>query len=394
MLPLLLKSVKYLPTLLKTQRIARGLTEKVIPHWNSSALSPLLHDSEKREILDRANWLCSQVIIEPQKLIDKMPTVIGSFYQGQWAIYACVMTTVALSNIAYLYHETNKNAISLMRQLIDMILSPEIKHYDAMKWKEDPIDSLEGNKSHMTYLSLLAFAIGHYKLTEGSDNRYDDLHHALCATLARRMKKTTHYHLPSFPNGIIFLPDMMVTPLALKIHDKIYGDKYHDLIETWKLCVKKHFIHKRTGLIVSCCYRNRRRKAPRGSYASLNCSYLAMIDKDFAKEQFQLLKKVFALQTSDGNHAAVQEYLTPIGGLKFDIDAGVIINGFSPSGTAFAIGAATILGDWQFRRQLLNTADIAGHTIRQKRLCHYQLSDIMLTGEAITLAMRTATNRY
>ncbi len=57
------------------------------------------------------------------------------------------------------------------------------------------------------------------------------------------------------------------------------------------------------------------------------------------------------------------------------------------------MGAATWLGDWEFRRQLLNTTDKAGKTVYGKDSRHYKLAEFMLTGEAITLAMRTNVKR-
>ena len=66
--------------------------------------------------------------------------------------------------------------------------------------------------------------------------------------------------------------------------------------------------------------------------------------------------------------------------------------GISPSGTAFAIGAATYLGDWELRQKLLNTASLAGGDVKRRKHQHYRLAEIMLTGEAITLAMRTMAN--
>jgi hypothetical protein len=78
-----------------------------------------------------------------------------------------------------------------------------------------------------------------------------------------------------------------------------------------------------------------------------------------------------------------------------DIDAGPIIFNLSPSGTAFAIGCATSLGDMEFRNQLLKTAEIAGSTITWFGESHYCLSKIALVGEAIVLAMRTtASSKY
>lgn len=72
-----------------------------------------------------------------------------------------------------------------------------------------------------------------------------------------------------------------------------------------------------------------------------------------------------------------------------DIDAGPILLNLSPSGTAFAIGSATYFNDIKFRKSLLKTAEIVGHTVKWNEKRHYLLGDIALVGEAIALAMRT-----
>ena len=72
---------------------------------------------------------------------------------------------------------------------------------------------------------------------------------------------------------------------------------------------------------------------------------------------------------------------------------GQIIFNLSPSGTAFAIGCATSLGDMEFRSQLLKTAEIAGSTIRWFDKSHYLLANVALVGEAIALAMRTSATQ-
>ena len=73
-----------------------------------------------------------------------------------------------------------------------------------------------------------------------------------------------------------------------------------------------------------------------------------------------------------------------------DIDAGPIIFNLSPSGTGFAIGAATSLEDMEFRNQLLKTAEIGGSTVTWLGKSHYLLANVALVGEAIILAMRTS----
>ena len=222
MIPMGLNFGSYLPIVMKAGMALKDMKGGADAQWNRNEPHPFNDPDEKRDILDRANWLYEQVMVEPQALIDKMPELIGREYQGQWAYYAISMTTVALSNIAYLYPEFRERCLTKMPKLIDLAMTPTIKLYDTMKWKEDPIDSLAGKKSHMTYVSILAWMIGHYKLT-GGDSRYDDLYNRLCEALYRRMMNSRDMNLPSFPNGIVFFPDMMFTPLALSIYSKLHG---------------------------------------------------------------------------------------------------------------------------------------------------------------------------
>ncbi len=85
----------------------------------------------------------------------------------------------------------------------------------------------------------------------------------------------------------------------------------------------------------------------------------------------------------------IKEYHTKKCLFGFDIDAGPVIFNLSPSGTAFAIGCATMCNDYRFRTQLLKTAEIAGSTVSYNGKSHYLLANVALVGEAILLAMRT-----
>ena len=53
-------------------------------------------------------------------------------------------------------------------------MSPEMRYYDTMRWNEDPLESLTGDNSHVSYLSHLAWMICSYKEI-GVDNKYDKL---------------------------------------------------------------------------------------------------------------------------------------------------------------------------------------------------------------------------
>ena len=224
---LCLKHWKYFPTAIRALSIANH--KDMVPWSNRESKKsayeyPFASKEERGELIRRAAWLCKEVIVEdPEELIAKMPEVIGRHYQGEWAIYACSMTACALCNLIRLYPELKDDYLEKVVKLIELTNTPVIRHYDTMSWKEDAIKTLDGEKSHMTYISILAWMIGNYRLA-GGDDRYDALHKKLCDALNRRMLASPDLNLPSFPNGIIFFPDMMFAGLALNDYDSICGD--------------------------------------------------------------------------------------------------------------------------------------------------------------------------
>ena len=340
---------------------------------------------EQTEIVRRANYLISKVATSPKQLMDAMPRQIPSQFQGEWAIYSCSMTCKALANIAALYPQTNyKEQIS---KIINIAMANEIRGYDAERWDEDPLKGLDGNVSHLSYYSHLAWMIGEYKLLY-NDNQFDTLYHSLCKAMYRRISNSPILNIPTYPFEQIYIPDMLVAIVALNIYSKIYNGRYQDLVQKWINTAKREWMDQETGLLVSLMSPGGTISPMiKGSYSALNCYYLSLIDTDFAKQQFQILKKYFK-QTLPFI-AGVKEYHTKKCLFGLDIDAGPIVFGLSPSGTGFAIGTATMCNDSKFRKQLLRTAEIAGCTVSYNGKSHYLLANVALVGEAIILAMRT-----
>lgn len=341
----------------------------------------------KRDYIERANWLCRHIIVEPEELMNAMPKVVGRQYQGEWAIYSLAMTTVALYNISRIYPKYRKIYAQDIKKMIDITMSPTIQEYDASQWGESPLESLDGDKSHMTYLSLLAWMITNYKFI-GGDGQYDDLLHRICEALYRRMQQTPELNLKSFPHTPIFIPDMLVTIVALNNYAQLYDGQYADMVWRWIDKAKNEWIDRKSGLLAAMIYSyNNRGKYPVcGSYAGLTCYYLSLIDENFACKQYLALKHYLA---NEGIITAIKERNGRTKPLDFHIDAGPLLFNFSPSGTAFAIGCATHFEDWEFRNGLLRTAELAATTIYGRDERHYLLGSYVPVGEAITLAMKT-----
>lgn len=321
----------------------------------------------------------------------EMPGGIGLQYRGEWALYSCSMLTKALSNIAVLYPETTEESIIIIDSLIQNVKSPMLRLYDRMRWGEDPLDSISGDKSHISYFSHLAWMIGNYRKIGGGD-KYNALHDSLCLSMNRRILKSESLNLPTYPDEDIYIPDMLVAIVALSDYAKLNNGKYQSTVNKWIQRAKSEWIDDRTGLLRSFLAIDGDtsvRQPIKGSYSTLNTYYLTLIDPIFAKEQYVRLKTVFL---KDSWLTGFKEYQEGGEILGIDIDAGPIIWGLSPSGTAFGIGCATFFNDKELRKKLLKTAEIAGHTVSGNGKRHYILANIAMVGEAITLAMRTSYN--
>ncbi|MCM1502084.1 MAG: hypothetical protein NC115_05390 [Bacteroidales bacterium] len=345
-------------------------------------------ENEKEDILARKDYLLDKLIATPQDVLDEMPSAIGTQFQGEWALYSCSMLSAALVNISRLYPETKDGNIQYVDSLIQIVMAPEMRDYDAMRWYEDPLETLDGDVSHISYLSHLAWMMCGYRQISG-DSKYDKLLSSLCRTMNRRILNSGCLNLPTYPGESIYIPDMLVSIVALNQYACMNNGKYLSTVRKWVEQAQKEWLDDKTGLLVSFLKEDGTQYdgAPvKGSYSALNCYYLSFIDENFARGQYETLKSLF---WKDGAVSGLKEYYDRTCYFGLDIDAGPIVFELSPSGTAFMAGAATSFNDTIIRNGILMTAEIFGHTIRHNGKRHYLLADIALVGESIMLAMRT-----
>lgn len=345
--------------------------------------------TEQKDIEGRSLFIHHSMDDGPVELLDNMPSLIGPQFQGEWALYTCSMLSAALTNMSILYPEHKTLWTLMIRYAIDVAISPELREYDTARWGEDALETLDGDVSHISYLSHLAWMISGYKQS-GGDDRYDDLYSRLCETMNRRILESPILNLQTYPREYIYVPDMLVAIVALANYSRQNNGEYWSTVYAWLDEIKSHWIDEDSGLI--------RSYIPDGevwigilpaigSYSALSCYYLTFIDEEFAREQYELLKDNFY---KGGLIKGFKEYYDKDHRMGFNIDAGPILLGLSPTATAFAIGPATYFQDWEVRTQLLKTAELAGFSVHNNGLRHYLLADVALVGEAITLAMRTA----
>lgn len=345
--------------------------------------------TEQADILNRRNYLIQKIITSPNQLIAEMPNIVGRQFQGEWALYSASMFSAALTNIAHIYPSTREESIGYIDKLIEIVLSPEIRKYDTEKWGEDPLESLETDNSHISYLSHLAWMISGYKEL-GGNSKYDSLYSELCKTMNRRILNSYNYNLKTYPGECIYVPDMLVAIVALANYSRQNNNEYTQTVKLWLNDIKEYWIDDYSGMIMSFIPDEGNYyigNIIRGSYSALSCYYLTFVDEKFAKDQYLKLKEHYYQKSPI---AGFKEFHSRKCWLGFDIDAGPIIFNLSPTGTAFAIGPATYFEDYEVRNRLLKTAELAGFSVESSDKRHYLLANIALVGEAITLAMRTA----
>ncbi len=345
-------------------------------------------ESEKNDITERKNYLVEKLVTSPQNVLNEMPASIGLQFQGEWALYSCSMLSAALVNLSNLYPETKEENISYIDSLINIVLSPEIRYYDTMRWGEDPLESLDENNSHVSYLSHLAWMICGYREIS-SNHKYDELLTKLCETMNHRILRSKSMNLPTYPGESIYVPDMLVAIVALNQYADAHKGKYRSTVKKWIAKAQKDWLDEKTGLLVSFIDEDGSlyEDAPvKGSYSALNCYYLTLVDETFAKSQYQKLKALF---WKEGVISGLKEYWDRTCYFGLDIDAGPIVFELGPSGTAFLVGSSTYFKDYNVRKEILATAEMAGHTIKIGKRRHYLLANIALVGESIMLAMRT-----
>ncbi len=347
-------------------------------------------EGERNDILRRRNYLIGKLVTTPQMVMEEMPGGMDAQFQGEWAMYSCSMFAAALTNIAKIYPEQKKASLGYVDQLIGIVMSSEIREYDRKRWwDEDALESLDGKHSHVSYLSILAWMMSEYKELGGGD-KYDDLYGEICYALNRRMLDAEALNLPTYPDEPIYVPDMLVAVVALSHYAELNHGRYQDTVDKWIEKAKTEWLDAKTGLLVSFLDNTGAHQIGgmpvKGSYSALNCYYLSLIDKSFAKEQYERLKRYFYQSTF---LSGLKEYNDRTCLFGMDADAGPIIANLSPSGTAFMVGSATCFGDADVRRNLMRTAEIAGSTFYGFTENHYLLANFALVGEAVMLAMRT-----
>jgi hypothetical protein len=322
-----------------------------------------------------------------------VPKDIGTqleLFKGEYAFGTYAMCAYALTNIALDAPETREDTLQVLELIVSRIMSQEIRAFDASQWGEDGLASLDGDNGHIAYLGHLNLIMGAYRIL-GGDDRYDALHAQITDAISRRMKALPHFHAETYPHET-YTMDNVVAAASLDVADHVRGTDHSDAIRGYLRYTREHLLDPETGLIVFGVQRDS--GAPlqrgRGSASGWASYFLPMLDKAFAREQFDLLR--VHLAGSLGPFHGVREYHPNDPNAGFgDIDSGPVVV-WGVSATGFSMAGAKIHGHDDMLAGLASMSEAFGISIDDGDERRYISSPLL--GEAILLSMKTARPWY
>ncbi len=340
----------------------------------------------KEELFARRDYLAYELGpgFTPSSLI--LP--FSDEYRGEWAIGSLSMFSLALTNLSFLYPETQAENVAILATLIEHAQLPAFRAFEVFFWDgEDPLDSIAGNNGHIGYLGHLNLMLGAFRIA-GGDARFDELHRQITETLARRFRSAPFPMLRTYKHFPYFIPDNTVVLASLAMFDTSHGSDHSDILKAWGDYARKYLVDPVTGILGFWGTEDGHIAGPaRGSGAGWQGFYLPFIDRELAREQYRLTKSFLAVDLPL-SWSALRE--VPRGTRSvMDVDSGPVILGLSTSGTGFILAGARHSGDHVFAGRVLRLGEYVGSSINIFGKKRYLFAPVV--GDAILLAGNTAT---
>jgi len=344
----------------------------------------LLEEGANQDVIHRRNFLVRYLSSRPSSA-DLFGTEDVQ-YTAEWTMGTYAMATYALTNIAMSEPSTAHESSRIIGTWIEFCQDEKITEFDKVAWRENPLDekALQGDRGHIGYYGHLNLMLGCYALLN-NDGRFEELHTKLSAAIARRMVKYPHRHIETYPYET-YPPDNTVAAASLRVADMTLGTNYDDLIDEWVRQSKKiewqpyglivFQIDSDTGEPLQTC---------RGANIAWNSFFLPLVDRDYAKIQFDRFKKKMLRRFA--GFAAFMEY--PKGDLfRVDCDTGPVILGLGGTATGFSVAGAKRTKDQKLLTELLRSIEMVGVSVSKNKERRYLLGPAV--ADAIMLAVKTA----
>jgi hypothetical protein len=304
---------------------------------------------------------------------------------GEWAWTTYQMVAMGLCQMVIEHPEKKAEYLPVIDGCIERLQSREMNEFVKKKYGSYGLESLDTNQGH-AYLGYFNLVLGLRRMIE-PDNRYTGLHDKLTHALARRLGRSPHLMIESFPRRI-FTVDVASVFGSIGLHRRVTGDGRHaELLDKWSKTLGERYIDPESGLV----YQNVKRVSgkpagrPRGSGTALAVYFIAFADRDLAHRLYWNLrdKHRATLIGFGGAH----EYPRGVSGLG-DFKSGPVAMGIGVTATGFSASGARIFHDPGFYGEIYRTVHLFGAPINRGGRKKYVAGGP--AGNAIMFAMFTA----
>jgi hypothetical protein len=308
-------------------------------------------------------------------------------FDGEWTVATHQMAALGLTQVIRAHPELRGRYAPVVRRAVENLLRERAWRFGATAWGHGPFESLDTDEGH-AYLGYIALGMGALREVDPA-NPYASLHDRVIDALARRLERSPHGAIETYP-GEAYPCDIASVVGAIGQHAGLTHTDRSALVTRMAAHYRGRWRDTRSGYLVqSVSPRTADANAPaRGSGTALAAYFLSFADRDLARELGLALAR-----TGHAEHlgfGAVREYAPGHEG-RGDIDSGPVVFGVSVSATGFTLATARQLGDRARYRELYRTAALFGVPVANGERRRFLAGGPI--GNAILLAMLTAEAR-
>ncbi len=311
----------------------------------------------------------------------------GDLFKNEWRFGTCQMSALGLLQVCMQQPHHRAEFLPAAERAIDEMLSERMRAFDAVRWREDPLATLDGPQGHAAYLGYLNLALSLHRLVV-PDSRFADLNDRVSAALARRLQASRHGILETYPLEAYPVDNAAVLS-SLLLHARNTGADYSAVAPAGLARFSIAWLDPRSGLLFQSM--NPRDGKPadaaRASATALAAFLLSYGERAVSGALFAAVRDRCA--DSFWGFGYLNEHHIGSAAPGFgEIDSGPLIFGISPFATGFALGGARVFDDRRLFVSLYRTAHLVGTPVaRDDRRVFVTAGPL---GNAIMLAMLTA----
>lgn len=308
-------------------------------------------------------------------------------FKGEWMFGTYQMAALGLLQICRDRPDARPEFLPVAEIAIERLLSSDVREFDKKAWhSEDPLDSLNGNNGHAAYLGYVNLVLSLHRGVV-PDSRFAELNDRISLSLARRVVKSAHGALETYPAQVYPVDNASILA-SLLIHQRITGMDHSAATDMMRARFNGAWRDPQSQLLIQAIgpISGKALDKARASGTALAAYMLSLGERDISRSLYEALC-THCSGTIIG-FGYMMEYKD--GGVldMGDVDSGPLIFGTSISGSGFAMASARTFGDGARFTYLYRTVDFVGAPVSiGKRRVFISGGPL---GNAIMFAMLTA----